>query len=114
MLARAGVDRRVLASGLRLPLGDGTFDSVCAVEVLQHLPFGDLAGWLAEVRRVLRPGGRLVVIDRNLWALDDRRPWLPSVALKRLDEHRGRWMYRARGPGPRAVDRSLAVSADVE
>jgi hypothetical protein len=40
----------------------------------------------------------LLVIDRNATALDARRPWLPRVALKCLDEHRGRWMYRPGEP----------------
>ena len=41
-----------------IPLSDGTFDIVLAVSVLEHLD--DLAGAMAEVHRVLRPGGRLI------------------------------------------------------
>jgi SAM-dependent methyltransferase len=43
----------------RLPFEDGSFDSVLMTEVLEHLP--DDAGALAEVARVLRPGGVLAV-----------------------------------------------------
>lgn len=118
MLASAALDSRVYASALRLPFAERAFDAVYAVEVLQHLPFDRLSNWVEESTRVLRPGGRLIVIDRNLWALDDRRPWLPSVALKRLDERRGRWMYRAedqvreRWVSPRSLQRLMKPSLD--
>jgi ubiquinone/menaquinone biosynthesis C-methylase UbiE len=43
----------------RLPFPDGAFDCVIASEVLEHLP--DDRGALAELTRVLRPGGILAV-----------------------------------------------------
>jgi 2-polyprenyl-6-hydroxyphenyl methylase / 3-demethylubiquinone-9 3-methyltransferase len=43
-----------------LPLGDGVADVVAAGEILEHVT--DLPGTVAELSRVLRPGG-LVVID---------------------------------------------------
>jgi SAM-dependent methyltransferase len=42
-----------------LPLGDAQFDVVWAGEVIEHVR--DTAAWLSEVRRVLRPGGRLLL-----------------------------------------------------
>src|SRR5262249_55572693 len=45
-----------------------------------------------------RPGGRFVLVDKNVCSLDTRRPWLPSVAVKRLDERRGVWVYRHGAP----------------
>jgi SAM-dependent methyltransferase len=42
-----------------LPLEDGAFDLVWASEVIEHV--GDTARWLSEIRRVLAPGGRLLV-----------------------------------------------------
>jgi ubiquinone/menaquinone biosynthesis C-methylase UbiE len=42
-----------------LPWDDGAFDVVWASEVVEHV--ADTARWLSEVRRVLTPGGRLLV-----------------------------------------------------
>jgi ubiquinone/menaquinone biosynthesis C-methylase UbiE len=42
-----------------LPFGDGSFTLVWASEVIEHV--ADTATWLSEVRRVLEPGGRLLV-----------------------------------------------------
>jgi len=47
--------RLVQANAKRLPLADGAYDAVVAVHVLQLL--ADWSAALAEVRRVLRPGG---------------------------------------------------------
>ena len=46
-----------------LPLEDGSFDVVWASEVIEHV--SDTARWLSEVRRVLVPGGRLLVTTPN-------------------------------------------------
>ncbi len=43
------------ADGLRLPLTDSVFDAVFGFGVLHHIP--DWQGALAEVARVLKPGG---------------------------------------------------------
>jgi SAM-dependent methyltransferase len=45
-------------TGSTLPFGDGAFDAVTAFDVLEHIE-DDLAA-LAELRRVLRPGGTLL------------------------------------------------------
>jgi ubiquinone/menaquinone biosynthesis C-methylase UbiE len=49
---------RLWAPGERLPLDDASADVAWAGEVLEHVV--DLAAWLSEVRRVLRPGGELL------------------------------------------------------
>ena len=48
-----------LADARRLPVDDATADLVTMVDVVEHLTPTELAHTLAEVRRVLRPGGRL-------------------------------------------------------
>jgi len=49
----------VRGSAYTLPFRDASFDRVIAAEVLEHLPDDQLA--MAELVRVLRPGGRLAV-----------------------------------------------------
>ena len=61
--------------GYRLPFADATFDCVVASEVLEHLTRDDEA--LAEIRRVLKPGGQIAVSvprwgpEVLCWALSD-------------------------------------------
>jgi len=47
----------VQANGLTLPFASGSFDRIIASEVLEHVP--DDLGVMAELFRVLKPGGRL-------------------------------------------------------
>ncbi|MEJ7639260.1 MAG: class I SAM-dependent methyltransferase [Singulisphaera sp.] len=111
MLAGAEGLPRVLASALRLPFAASAFDGVFAVEVFEHLTRIDDV--LIEIRRVLRPGGTLAIVDKNAGSLNARRPWLPNLAVKWIDERRGLWMYssdskvRERWFWPRAFRRWL-------
>ncbi|GAB6901396.1 methyltransferase domain-containing protein [Kineosporia succinea] len=61
--ARAHGVRAVAADAVRLPFADASFECVVAGEVLEHLP--DLASAVAEITRVLAPGGTLVVDTLN-------------------------------------------------
>ncbi len=56
-LTRADV--RPIVPGRPLPFDDAQFDTVLLVEVIEHVP--DERTVLAELSRVLRPGGRLLV-----------------------------------------------------
>jgi ubiquinone/menaquinone biosynthesis C-methylase UbiE len=55
------------ASATALPFPAASFDVVYSFKVLPHVP--DLAGALAEIDRVLRPGGRAFVEVYNPWSL---------------------------------------------
>ena len=44
-----------------LPFADASFDCLTCVEVLEHIPAEDRRQTLVEFRRVLRPGGRLIL-----------------------------------------------------
>jgi 2-polyprenyl-3-methyl-5-hydroxy-6-metoxy-1,4-benzoquinol methylase len=54
-----GADLRLWRDGEPLPLDDCSVDVVWAGEVIEHVP--DVAPWLSELRRVLRPGGTLLL-----------------------------------------------------
>ncbi len=51
----------LLADGLRLPFADGSLDLIYIQHVLHHI--GDVERALAEVRRCLRPGGVLFLVE---------------------------------------------------
>lgn len=65
----------VRGDAVALPFPNDAFDRVIAAEVLEHLP--DDGGALAELARVLKPGGTLAVTvprwwpERLCWALTD-------------------------------------------
>ena len=61
-----------------LPFDDGSFDAVVAGELLEHLQFPDAL--VAEVRRVLRPGGVLVGSVPNAYRLKSRLLFLAGRA----------------------------------
>ncbi len=83
-----------------LPFPSATFDVVLAIDTLHHL--ADLPASLAEARRVLRPGGRLIAVEPNVMnpvvlvahlvppeergALWPNHPWAVTSALRRVFE----------------------------
>jgi demethylmenaquinone methyltransferase/2-methoxy-6-polyprenyl-1,4-benzoquinol methylase len=76
-VARAGygnVELRV-ADARSLPFADGTFDVLYNSYMLDLVPLAEMASFLREFRRVLRPGGRLVLVN-----LSKRNPRLRSWA----------------------------------
>lgn len=67
-----------------LPLADDEFDIALSCIAFHHFP--DPEGALAEVRRVLRPGGRLYLCDLSDSGILGRS-MLAFGRLKRSDEH---------------------------
>lgn len=61
MLALSSMPWRVAAVGERLPFADATFDGVFSAYVFRNLT--SIPATLAEIARVLRPGGAAVVVD---------------------------------------------------
>ena len=95
-----------------LPFGDGEFDSVSMLDVLEHTP--DEYRILTETRRVLRPGGALVltVPARHVFSVLDP----DNVKFRFPRVHRA--VYRARFGGrahhERFVDMTDGMRGDLD
>jgi SAM-dependent methyltransferase len=79
------------ASVSRLPFADGTFDLVTAVET--HFWWPDLPNDVREVARVVKPGGRLVIIAEfyvgpRFEKHVERLKRFTTMALLTADDHR--------------------------
>jgi 2-polyprenyl-6-hydroxyphenyl methylase / 3-demethylubiquinone-9 3-methyltransferase len=74
--AREGLDIRYeQAGGERVPFADASFEVVCCCDVLEHVP--DVDAVIAEIARVLRPGGVFFydTINRTF------RSWLAAIKV---------------------------------
>jgi ubiquinone/menaquinone biosynthesis C-methylase UbiE len=85
----------------RLPAADAGFDAAVSTQVLEYVP--DVPGALAEIHRVLRPGGRVAVLDTDwdsiVWHSGDRRRMERVLAV---------WEQHLADPHlPRTLRRSL-------
>src|ERR1700722_14157609 len=76
---RRGITELVVADGLALPFQDSLFDVVTVAFGLRNMASYDTA--LSEARRVLRPGGHLLILDFSL-------PNPPLLTLYRIYLHR--------------------------
>lgn len=91
------VEACVSPDPVALPYGDGEFDAVLSLGVLEHV--GDPAGSLRELHRVLRPNGRLYI-----YKLPNRYSYLEWVA-KKLGLY-----YHGALPDDRIYDKRSAVA----
>lgn len=83
-----------------LPFRDGVFDCVYATESLEHAV--DIEAAVAELCRVLKPGGRIVIIDKNAdhWGRFQTPRWerwfrpaeLQKLLLRHCDEASSRFI----------------------
>ena len=98
------------AESEHLPFADGTFDGVLLNEVLEHV--ADESETLAEIHRVLRPGGHLALFSPNRWFPFEGHgivvrgrsigfpvpwiPWLPEYLTRRHLLARNYWPWQLR------------------
>jgi SAM-dependent methyltransferase len=82
-VAVAGIDRVVDACRIGEHFAEASLDAIAAFNVFHHLP--DAAGFLLGASRVLRPGGRIVLVE----------PWFTPV---------GQWFYRRIHHEPSILD----------
>lgn len=74
----------IKADAQRLPFRDNTFDAAVSTAVLQLVP--DPQAALAEIARVLRPGGRLAIMVPTVGRLARYWRMLPNVGAHAFDD----------------------------
>lgn len=79
------------ASEYRFPFADATFDFAALGSVFTHLLPGDLENYLAEVARVLKPGGRCLI---TFFLLNQESSGLIEAGHSTLDLRHGAGVYR--------------------
>ena len=80
---------------LKLPYEDNFFDSVLLISIMEHLKPAEQDVAFAEIRRVLKPSGRLVLIP------------LAWIWGKSLTDQLAKWLFRVTGQSEELTD-SLA------
>jgi ubiquinone/menaquinone biosynthesis C-methylase UbiE len=100
----------VLSTATRLPFADSIYDGVVCIEVIEHIP--ELEAALSEIARVLKPGGRAIIIDKNPVGVGFYRfypNWLYKTMMERLDKwsYPKGFVFRERWPTPWSVRRKL-------
>jgi ubiquinone/menaquinone biosynthesis C-methylase UbiE len=77
---------RVAASMTALPLATESFDGAYATESLEHAV--DISAAVAELARIVKPGGRIVIIDKNAeaWGRLKTPEWEQWFGRKELEK----------------------------
>jgi len=99
----------VNGDGTGLPFPDATFDRIICSEVMEHIP--DDAAAMAEVRRVLKPGGTVAITvpawlpEQICWALSDEyhAPFVEGGHVRIFTEPELRRKMRRAGLRPGAA-----------
>lgn len=89
--ARAGIELRATAEPVSLPFGDGEVDVLVSCGVLEHVHEGGgtVEGSIAEITRVLRPGGAFVCAH-----LPQSTSWIETVNQKAGRSHHSKRFSR--------------------
>ena len=62
---------------------DGEFELISAIHIVEHVDTPHLMTWLGEIRRVLSPGGRLIIETPNPHAIDAFKAfWLDTTHVR--------------------------------
>ncbi len=88
---------------VQLPYGNAGFDRALCLDVLEHLPFEDQSRALAELHRVIAPGGELLVTVPNLAHLQSRVHFLLQGRLIRTAN-------TTKHPGDRPIGEYLDIA----
>jgi SAM-dependent methyltransferase len=96
-------DRVRPAPATALPFGDASFDRVLCLDVLEHLPLEDQPAAMAELFRVLVPGGEALVSVPNLAHLQSRVRFFLTGSLIRTASER-------KHPGDRPVSEYVRLA----
>jgi SAM-dependent methyltransferase len=98
---RADIALQHVPDTRHLPYGDGRFDFVLCNSVLEYVRPAELAAVLRELRRVLKPGGRMLITGTSsrlaLREVHSGR-WLVNYLPRRVDSWLGRSWQRGLSP----------------
>jgi SAM-dependent methyltransferase len=120
LIARAVADAEVLDVGVEfmtgsvtaLPFDDASFDVVRSERVFQHLTAGERSAAATELMRVLRPGGRVQLVD------PDHGQWSVAATDRRLARLVAEWVSNSvRTPAAGILNAALlhdAGAVDIE
>lgn len=91
ILSTPGVD--LIADACALPCADASLDAIVMTDVFHHIP--DVARFLTEATRCLRPGGKLLMIEpwRTTWS-----EWVYTRLHPEPFEPAAGWTIPATGP----------------
>ena len=79
----------ILSEMFDLPFADNSFDAIFCIAAFHHLPGKSLRfAALAEMKRVLKPGGRLVMTNWNRWQWQYLHYIIKYAALKIIGQNR--------------------------
>jgi SAM-dependent methyltransferase len=87
-----------------LSYADDRFDAVYAISIWSHFSEGAALVWVQEMRRIIRPGGRLVLTAQGPQTVAERaavgaRPAAQVVDILRALHRHGFWFAREFGAG---------------